>query len=324
MIPLSRALLFFQLLVIALIISSTLCVGFDEGGNTIYSGEIIATLNPPAFMVSLVNSSENITYVLRYVDIVEFMDMDMDGVFGGGDKVVAIGILNSTSWNITYEPTAPVTETGQTDYYSVRALVSGKINVTNINGSDIGTADIIFACSIFRDDVYVRGYPVRGQMELKIDFNIYAWPTNNDDSLLMLRLKFYALPVQERVSVTYSKEQYGDLEISIVTITQSMDESAEFRYSNYTFIQNDSLTRKPVGSIQKQDTYPIEISIIYPHGGRGISHDQSIRLNRIIQEGGKANIAKYGLLITMFIAIIVVTIVAVMVTRHLHRSGRED
>ncbi|MHA1617361.1 MAG: hypothetical protein ACTSX9_08670 [Candidatus Njordarchaeales archaeon] len=142
----------------------------------------------PQYKFWIPGENDTAVYIVKFVKIIEFIDVDEDGEFDPmGDTILARAELTAhDQWNIT----AAVLP-GPENSTELRVVMEGYVAViTHRAGMQEERVNVTFVNHIFDKDVSIEGYVVKGGAELKIDVIISDWPWHNNESKLALMILF--------------------------------------------------------------------------------------------------------------------------------------
>jgi len=224
----------------------------------------------PEYWVRIPSSENNITYIIRYERVVEFLDTDDVSGYSDGDVVILEIPLCDVDWSITHEYIG-------NDSIGARVVLKSNVTITDPeNGTIIGNASFSIVNHIYTiKGMHIKEYPVMKDRELKIDFYI-SWPRSSSDSLLALIVSFQIVG-RDTVEKKFTKDKikYDELTLDCVRLSGVPNEYVEFRYLNYSY-ELPTFSKKNVTITQLLDEYPGKIIFTYSRGGRSILHDHSI------------------------------------------------
>jgi len=229
----------------------------------------------PHYMFWIPGENNTAVYIVKFLEIIEFLDKNADGVYSSGDTILARAQLleASVNWNITAE-----TLSGPQDSVEVRITMQAQVPVLGMMPSgSIGHVNVIFVNHIYDKDVDVNGYVVEGNKELKIDVIIENWPWVNENSLLALGIIFaghfrgeHGVPHMEHHRVRENVRE----------VRMRCEEGAfegAFRYREEVQIREESGNRtEKVKASEDFSAHSAIMYLVYPHFEGVLTHDPSI------------------------------------------------
>lgn len=297
--------------------------------NTVYSQPSwhsnTATLETPDLVVRFFNRQpqymfwvpgENSTsvYIVKFLEIVEFEDVDNSGTYDSGDSLLArVQLLESSvQWNIKAEKLVA------NGVMEIRITMNATVKVMQVahgEGGLVGYVNVSFVNHIYNQTVDVDGYEVEGNKELKIDIVIGNWPWIANDSKLAIGIIFAGhfrgkegMPKMERHRV---REHVREVKMS----HEGAAFEGAFRYRDQVkLMENNSYRFGKVNDSEMTSMNKAILYLSYPHFNGVLIHDPSIAVIKS-EEGGIISLIANNWILIGVIAIVLVATVAVGLSR---------
>jgi len=230
----------------------------------------------PQYIFWVPGENETAVYIVKFHEIIEFIDEDGDGALSPGDDILSRSMLleSDVNWKISAE-----TLSGPNNSTEIRITMSALVPVykTAMDGGRIGYVNVTFINHIYDRDVEVEGYIVEGNKELKIDIIIENWPWINSESKLALGIIFaghfrgkHGVPHMEHHRV---KEKVKEVKMR----GEDAPYSGAFRYREEVKLCEKEGER--IGSVHATEEFSMHEAIlylVYPHFEGILIHDPSI------------------------------------------------
>jgi len=259
---------------------------WSEENNTIYGNGIIVTFHnsKPDYWVRIPNSTDNISYIIRFLRLFEFIDSNENNLYDEDDQVISSTDLLSATWNISYENiTMPKDNT--TELVGILVYLRSNASVYNQNTNQTNNTLLSFSNHLFSFDTYIESYPVIGNREIKIDFSVAKWPWTSNRSMLCLEISFLYL-INDTFFVPtchFDTVTFENLELNRVTIRASKQDYIEFRFSRYVRFHAINITQQDIYVSYNFTNSPAILRITFPYSNGTLVYDSSILAMHIEQ-----------------------------------------
>ncbi len=262
----------------------------------------------PQYMFWIPRENGTSVYIVKFLEIVEFDDLDGDGAYTSGDLMLARAQLleSSIQWNIASE------EIVNNGILEIRITMNATVKVIRIAegpGGIIGYVNVSFVNHIYNQTISVDGYEVEGNKELKIDIVIENWPWVRDDSKLAIGIIFAGhfrgkegVPKMEEHAV---REHEREIKMS----HEDAPYQGVFRYRDQVKIMENNTSK--FGQVNESDMSTSHRAIrylAYPHFEGVLIHDPSITVEKSEEGLLTALTSNY-----LYIGVIAIVLLAVIV-----------
>ncbi len=150
----------------------------------------------PIILLWLKDDSNDITYFVKFINIVEFEDTDGDRKFDLNDKVLALAPLAAKAplsggkleWQIFNETY------NYGDYSELRVIIKKNVSIVRTGGgmgppTSLNTS-IMFNLSFFDKDIESIEGRIRTDLDFKLSISIKDWPWHSENSQIAITLTF--------------------------------------------------------------------------------------------------------------------------------------
>jgi len=263
--------------------------------------------NKPWYHIWIPGGNTTAVYIVKFNRIVEFVDIDGNGVFNGTiDRVVAQALLYDVEWNVYAET---INSSG---IIELRITFNASVPVTRVGeGMSQNYVNVTFVNHIYSSDVEVEGIPIEGERELKIDIIIENWPWADSESKLALEIIFAGM-FRGRQGVPQCECERYQVRSRYMSRVRLMGEDAgyyaEFRYQTEAKIRhNQQENMTDVGSANMFARNTAVTWLIYPHFNGTLIHDPSIYV------GSEKNILSVLIDYTPLLVVVAVTATLIII-----------
>jgi len=265
---------------------------WSEENNTIYGNGIIVTFHDskPDYWVRIPNSTDNISYIIRFLRLFEFIDSDQNNVYEEDDQFISSTDLLSAKWNISYENiTMPKDNT--TELVGISLFLQSNTSVYRQNENQTNYTSLSFSNHLYSFDTYMGGYPITGNREIKIGFSVAKWPWTSNRSMLCLEISFLYLINNTFFIPTcyFDTVIYKNLELYRVTVKTSKQDYIEFRFSKYVRSYAMNITQQDIKVSYNFTNSSAILRITFPYSNGTLVYDSSILAMHIQQPPQSSN-----------------------------------
>ncbi len=219
-------------------------------------------------------------YIVIFHKIIEFEDVNNDGVFDPQDTILAEAELTAHDvWNIYAE-----TLSGPEGSTEIRITMKGIVDVIPKMGPGIDKANVTFVNHIYDRDIEVDGYPIAGNRELKIDIIISNWPWHSDTAKLCLEIVFSG-HFRGRQGTPHCEEHRIQVQNQNVREIRMRGDNTNiagvFRFREKVCIREG--TQEKICNVNCSHDFQAHNAIeyiVYPHFDGVLEHDPSILIEK--------------------------------------------
>ncbi len=249
----------------------------------------------PTYIISILDKAAY-QYMIQFVQLVEFIDSNQNGQFEPYERTLSRGILcERTHWDVK------VVENDTVLIVNLTAHI--RVVSTTPHAGPPNFAYVSIVNRMYRNDVRIGPYHIRGESEVKIDIMVWDWPWKNQNSMIALQIAIDYIQgsnytEKRKVQMHSSKHENENIH-EIVFRSTDADYGIVFRSSKDVTVDNNKV---PLSGIAVRENN--SICIVYPHFNEFLVHDPSIRIIQLIEE----KVGRMGLTIGSIALIISIAI----------------